>query len=140
MTFTTRTRSRSSRLVSREEFLQAIDEDSIAGSTAQLRAYLGEFGTQVEHAPIEALDMQNGANECWSSTEPDMYHLTASGGSALAEPVEVQLSHQMSLLLVPTDGATLPERHHDEEHYVVRVYPSAVKRTVVERQQNILSR
>ena len=27
-------------------------------------------------APVELLDVQNGANECWSITEPDMHHLT----------------------------------------------------------------
>ena len=57
-----------------------------------------------------------------------------------AEPVEVQLTHQMSLLLVPTDGETLPPLNHEDEYYVVRVYPSGMKRTVVERKDNILSR
>ena len=46
----------------------------------------------------------------------------------------------MSLLLVPTDGETLPPLNHDDDYYVVRVYPSGVKRTVVERKDNILSR
>ena len=101
-------------LISREEFLQAIEED-------KLQAYLAEHGTQVEHAPVEALDVQNGANECWSSTEPDVYHLVDSGATAPAEPVEVQLSRQMSLLLVPTDGETLPELRHEDDYYVVRV-------------------
>ena len=127
-------------LISQEEFLKAIEEDTIAGGTSRLRAYLNEHGTQVEQAPIEALDVQNGANECWSSTEPDMYHLSTSGASALTEPVEVQLSPQMSMLLMPTDGETLPELRHADEYYVVRVYPSGVKRTVVEREQNIISR
>jgi len=122
-------------LITHEEFLQCIE-----GGTASLHAYLNEHGTQVEHAPIEALDVQNGANECWSSTEPDMYHLRASGSSELTEPVEVQLSPQMSWLLTPTDGETLPELRHADEYYVVRVYPSGVKRTVVEREQNIISR
>ena len=45
-------------LISREEFLQVIEED-------KLQAYLAEHGTQVEHASVEALDVQNGANECW---------------------------------------------------------------------------
>ena len=130
----------SGELISREEFLQCIQEDTIAGGATQLRAYLGEHGTQVEHAPVEALDTQNGANECWSSTEPDMCHLQESGVSTPAEPVEVQLSPQMSLLLVPMDGETLPELRHEDEYYVVRVYPSGVKQTVVERKDNILSR
>ena len=64
----------------------------------------------------------------------------SSGASAPAEPVEVQLSHQMILLLVPIDGETLPELRHEDEYYVARVYPSGVKRTVVEREPNILSR
>ena len=63
-----------------------------------------------------------------------------SGAVAPAEPVEVQLSRQMSLLLAPTDGETLPPLSHEDEYYVVRVYPSGVKRTVVERKDNILSR
>ena len=47
--------------------------------------------------------------------------------------MEVQLSHQMSLLLVPTDGETLPELNHEDEYeyYVVLVYPSGVKKTAV---------
>ena len=69
-----------------------------------------------------------------------MYHLRASGCSELTEPVEVQLSYQMSLLLTPTDGETLPKLNHSDEYYVVRVYPSGVKREVVEREQNIISR
>jgi len=130
----------SGELISREEFLQCIQEDANDEGSDKLRDYLSEHGTQVEHAPVEALDMQNGANECWSSTEPDMYHLQESGVASPAEPVEVQLSPQMSLLLVPMDGETLPELRHEDEYYVVRVYPSGVKRTVVERKENILSR
>ena len=63
------------------------------------------------------------------------------GASALTESVEVQLSHQMSLLVVPTDGETLPELNHEHEgeYYVVQAYASGLKRTVVERQNNILS-
>ena len=46
----------------------------------------------------------------------------------------------MSMLLVPTDGETLPKINREDEYYMVIVYPSGVKRTVVEREQNILSR
>ena len=67
-------------------------------------------------------------------------HLAASGVSSRAEPVEVQLSRQMSMLLVPTDGEKLPELRHEDDYYVVLVYPSGVTRTVVERKDNILSR
>ena len=80
-----------------EELFQVIAE-------GHLHAFLNECGTQVEEAAIEALDVQNGANECWSFTEPDEHCLLESGAAALTEPVEVKLTHQMSMLLVPTDG------------------------------------
>ena len=41
---------------------------------------------------------------------------------------------------MPTDGETLPEIKHEDEYYVVMVYPSGVKKTVVEREQNVISR
>ena len=63
-----------------------------------------------------------------------------SGAEVPAEPVDVQVSHQMSLLLVPTDGETLPPLNHEDDYYVVRVYLSGVKQTVVERKDNIISR
>ena len=46
----------------------------------------------------------------------------------------------MSLLMMPTDGEVLPELSHKDDYYVVRCYPSGAKRTVVERENNILSR
>ena len=44
----------------------------------------------------------------------------------------------MSLLLTPTDGETLPALNHPQEYYVVTVFPSGVKQTVVERENNII--
>ena len=70
-----------------------------------------------------------------------MDHLRPSGGDlSLTGPVEVQLTPQMSLLMMPTDGEVLPELSHNDDYYVVRCYPSGAKRTVVERENNILSR
>ena len=67
--------------------LRSASQQLVAGPAPRDGGLLGrEQAAQVEHAPIEALDVQNGANECWSSTEPDMYHLQESGASALAEP------------------------------------------------------
>ena len=44
----------------------------------------------------------------------------------------------MSMLLVPDETLYLPPLG-DDEYYVVEVYASGLKRTVVERQNNILS-
>ena len=54
------------------------------------------------------------------------------------EPICVEFSRSMSKLLTPLDGEALPEHKYDE-HYVVWCYPSGLKRTVVERENNILS-
>ena len=70
-----------------------------------------------------------------------MRHLSVnSGDSSPSTPIEVQLTPQMSLLLMPTDGEALPKLEHHDDYYVVLCYPSGVKRTVVERANNILTR
>jgi len=108
-----------------------------------LEAYLQECGTQVEHAPVESLDVQNGAAGCWSSVEREIPDATLGGEpsptSVQQGPLEVMLSRQMSLLMVPSDGEQLPPLS-DGEHYVVQFYPSGAKKTVVEREHNILTR
>ena len=112
----------------------------LLGSEKDLRTLMEEVGIKAHDGPIECLDDQNG-EECWLSTEPDMRHLRDPGGElSLTDPVEVQLSPQMSLLMTPTDGEVLPQLVHKDDYYVVRCYPSGVKRTVVERENNILSR
>ena len=52
--------------------------------------------------------------------------------------VEVEFSRATSMLLVPDDTMPLPPLG-EGEHYVVECYASGLKRTVVERQNNILS-
>ena len=59
-------------------------------------------------------------------------------GSAL-EPISIELSHGKSKLLQPTDGEELPPLESERDYYVVRCFPTGLKRTVVEREQNILS-
>ena len=54
-------------------------------------------------------------------------------------PVAVELSHAMSKLLHPFDGEELPPLHGETEHYIVRCYPTGIKRAVAEREQNILT-
>ena len=51
----------------------------------------------------------------------------------------MELSRQMSLLLVRADGEQLPVLGPDE-HHVVQVFPTGARKTVVERAQNILTR
>ena len=41
--------------------------------------------------------------------------------------------------MMPTDGEVLPELSHKDDYYVVICYPSEVKRTAVERDNNIHS-
>ena len=45
----------------------------------------------------------------------------------------------MSKLLKPLDGEELRPLQSEQDHYVVWCYPTGVKRTVVEREQNIRS-
>ena len=52
--------------------------------------------------------------------------------------VEVEFTRAMSLLLVPDDTIYFPPLG-EGEYYVVQAYASGLKRTVVERQDNILS-
>ena len=52
--------------------------------------------------------------------------------------VTVEFTRQMSLLLVPDEATYLP-RLGEGEHYVMEFYASGIKRTVVERDNNILS-
>ena len=118
-----------------DSFTQYIQED-------RLHQYLQECGTQVEEASIESLDVQNGAVACWPSVERELQGVTLGGKQSLTcapGPLEVELSRQMSLLLVPSDGEKLPALNHDE-HYVVQLFPIGAKKTVVERAQNILTR
>ena len=105
-------------LVKQEEMLKAAEEDARAGGCFQLQAYLQKHGTQTQHGPTEILDGNRGAEECWTSTEPDMRHLAVnSGDSSRADPIEVQLTPQMSLLLMPTDCESLPKPEHHVEHH-----------------------
>ena len=120
--------------------LSLTNECMLSGSEKDLRTLMEEVGTKAHDGPTECLDGQNG-EECWLSTEPDMHHLRDPGGElSLTDLVEVQLSPQMSLLMTPTDGDVLPQLIHKDDYYVVRCYPSGVKRTVVERENNVLSR
>ena len=49
------------------------------------------------------------------------------------------MSPEMSKLLQSYDGEELPPLHGEQDHYVVWCYPTGLKRTVVEREQNILT-
>ena len=86
--------------------------------------------------------MQNSATACWSSVERELQEVPLGGERSPTRthgPLEVELLHQMGLLLVPSDGEQLPALNHDE-HYVVQFFPTGAKKTVVERAQNILTR
>ena len=86
--------------------------------------------------------MQNGAAQCWASAERELPEIPTGGDLSLTGtrgPLEVELSRPMGLLLVPSDGEQLPALGHNEQH-VVQVFPTGVKKTVVERAQNILTR
>ena len=52
--------------------------------------------------------------------------------------IEVEFTRAMSLLLVPDETMHLPPLG-EGDHYIVQVFASGLKRTVVERQNNILS-
>ena len=119
----------------RDSSTECIDQDDLG-------IYLEESGTKVEDAPVEALDVQNGAALCWASAERELHDIPKGGDAShtgISGPLEVELSRPMSMLLVPSDGERLPALGPDG-HYVVQMFPTGVKRTVVERAQNILTR
>ena len=69
-----------------------------------------------------------------------MHHLLFPAGEPSSpEPVEVQFSPEMHLLMTPTNGETLPQLDHND-YDMVRCYPSGSQTTVVERETNTLSR
>ena len=121
--------------------LLSVDSSHAESWLQGLSSHLEKHETKAKYGPVELLDGKIGAEGCWLSTEPDMHHLRSkSGDASLAGPVEVQFSPQMSLLLEPTDGEPLPKLNHRDDYYVVQCFPSGMKRTVVERENNILSR
>ena len=68
------------------------------------KGFFEEWCTRVEDAPIEALDVQNGAKQLWANADREVDGVSIRGDVPLAGtrvPIEMELSHQMSLLLVP---------------------------------------
>ena len=48
------------------------------------KGFFEEWCTHVEDAPIEALDVQNGANECWAYVEREVGGVSLGGDSSPA--------------------------------------------------------
>ena len=69
----------------------------------------------------------------------DAIRQTSAHTWVAGSPIAVELSPEMSKLLVPLDGEELPPLNDEIDHYTVWCYPTGVKRTVVEREQHILS-
>ena len=96
---------------------------------SKTNAYLKACGTQATDTPIEMPRSERSPQDSPSSSR---------GGSPLSAMIEVEFTRAMSLLLVPDETMYLPPLG-EGEYYVVQAYASGLKRTVVERQNNILS-
>ena len=107
-------------------------------TVSTIHDYVQYYGTQLSGAAID--DEKSDAQE--QNQRHDEAHfngLSHAHNRVVDAPFDVEFTRAMSLLLVPLDGEELPDLGHDG-HYVVRCYPATgQKRTVVEREQNILS-
>ena len=112
------------------DFLGESDDESEPDSSS--------WKTRPDQACVECLDgilfWTPGVlgNEVWLSESE-----VSDGDSSLVEPLALHLSNEMSKLYC-SDGPQLPALGTDG-HHVVQLFPSGVKRTVVERANNILS-
>ena len=88
---------------------------------------MDKFGTNQFHGVIDGMEYEAHAKT----------HCPATAGAC--EPFCIEFSRRMSMVLTPLDGEVLPELGADG-HYVVECFPSTgQKRTVVERENNIIS-
>ena len=98
------------------------------GNDAQsVPQYMAEYGTDPGDQPVD------------EANHDDTRRLTTALTRVDGSPIAVELSPEMSKPLVPLDGEELPPLNGETEHYRVLCYPSGVKRTVAERERNILS-
>ena len=100
-----------------------------SGDVSALEQYVEVYGTKATDTPVDLGEFEVP----WK----DEGRCGPQGPAS--EPFEVEMSRSMSMLLVSRDGEALPELG-DDGHYVIQCFPSlGVKRTVVERAQNILT-
>ena len=119
------------------DFLAESDSEDESGDSSHAQAS-EEWKIRQDQACLECMDGFMHWHPDVLGNEIILDDLEAKGGdSSHAGPLEIHRSREMSKLYV-SDELTLPAVGHDG-HYVVQLYPSGVKRTVVERANNILS-
>ena len=111
-----------------EFFQSTVDVPSI-------HAYLKACGTQATDPPVE---MPVPEGKATAKGPGCALPRSSGGGSPPSLMVAVEFTRAMSLLLVSGEATYLP-RLGEDEHYVMEFYASGIKRTVVERANNILS-
>lgn len=113
------------RLVRMESELKKTIEE---GDDAQtVPHYMPENGTNPGDEPVDDVDHEDAIRQA-------SVHTRVAGS-----PIAVELSPEMSKLLVPLDGEELPPLSGETEHYTVWCNPNGIIRAVVERGQNILT-
>ena len=119
------------------DFLADSDSEDESGDSSPANAS-EEWKTRQDQSCLECMDGFLHWHPDVLGNEIVLDDPEAKGGDASpAGPLEIHLSREMSKLYV-SDELTLPAVGHDG-HYVVQLYPSGIKRTVVERANNILS-
>ena len=141
-----------------EELHQFLTQDLITGNEKdpvilhQLEKYIEECGTQAfdDAIDINVLCAMESHTHPPSSTAHEVgtimeKHPEAHQVDSLADPSattdmsppELHLTRDFSLLYAAYSGEVLPTLG-PEEHYVLRIYAGGVKRTVVQREANLL--
>ena len=122
-----------------EEFLALLT----SGEPEAVTSYLNDHGTRQQDASIECLDGCQWSipdllgNVAEMTPEEDDLQSGEPSLTAAHQPLEVVLTPEMSKLYC-SDEPGLPTLGSDG-YYVMQMFPSGVKRTVVERDNNILT-
>ena len=96
--------------------------------------YINQFGTKAAGSAIDGMEYTDQLSDACQG-----HGLERTLKGVACEPICIEFSRSMSMLLTPKNGEVLPELGADG-HYVVECFPSlGQKRTVVERENNIIS-
>ena len=90
--------------------------------------YMMAHGTNPGDEPVDDVELDDAIRQ------------TSAHTWVAGPPIAVEFSPEMSKLLHPLDGEELPPLNGETDHYTVWCYHTGVKRTVVEREQDILTR